>query len=71
VDWHIAKRSGPELRTRTRAENRSLGASGEMLKIVSQIVSRQNEKRSRSGIVSVDQKVIACHPRRTIAETPG
>jgi hypothetical protein len=42
-----------------------------MLKIVSQIVSRQNEKRSRSGTVSVDQKVIACPPRRPVAETPG
>jgi hypothetical protein len=35
------------------------------------MISRQNEKRSRSGIVSVDQKVMPCPPRATIAETPG
>lgn len=66
MDWHIAKRNGPELRTRTRAEKRSFGASGEMLKIVLQMISRQNEKRSRSGIVSVDQNVMPA-PREELS----
>jgi hypothetical protein len=61
VDWHIANRSGPVLRTRTRAEKRSFGASDEILKIVVQMISRQNENRSRSGIESVDQKAM-CAP---------
>jgi hypothetical protein len=42
-----------------------------MLKIVLQMISRQNEKRSRSGIVSVDQNVMPAPPRRPIAEMPG
>src|SRR5215472_17287866 len=41
-----------------RAENRSDGASGEILKRVLQIISRQYEKRSRSLIASVDHETI-------------
>ena len=41
-------------------EKRSFGASGEMLKIVSQMVSRQNEKRSRSGTCPLTRK--SCPP---------
>src|SRR5215471_4611451 len=55
----MAKRSEPELCTVIRAENRSDGASGEMLNSVLQIISRQYEKRSRSLIASVDHETIS------------
>jgi hypothetical protein len=50
-----------------RAENRSDGASGEILKSVLQIISRQYEKRSRSLIVSVDHETI---PASMSSENP-
>lgn len=51
----MANRNGPELRADMRAEKRSGGASIEMLKTARHTTSRQYEKRSRSGIASVDQ----------------
>lgn len=53
---HVAKRSEPELRAVMRPEKSWGGDSDEILKTVLQTISRQNENRSRSLIVSVDQK---------------